>query len=198
MTKQDIDAITTGNDYGALKERDEHTLLNNHADDASPGSTKSLERTSSPPSVSDTANAAMNSKPARRLSLALGHAIVAAQTAATNAVSQIEAELRHRPIEDHLLTALSCFLVLCTVRWFTIGHSTPLISFSLLFQVVFFMAAATVIQGQTIWQQYSSSLVYCTVLHVIGLVSWPLVMAAFPVLITYTKRQLVETAKKVQ
>jgi len=188
MTKQDVDAIATGNNYDRLKESD--TTIDN----ASLGSAK----ITSTPSVSELTTDAFHSQPAKQVSYLLGNAIAQTQLAAEQALSKIQSELQHRPIEDHLLTALSCFLVLGTFRWFSIAHDTPLISFALFFQIVFMMAAATVIQGQTLWQQYSSSLVFCTVLHTIGLVSWPLVMAAFPVLITATKRQLVESAKKVQ
>ena len=194
MTKQDVDAIATGNNYDTLKES-ENTTLNTHIDDASSGSAKS---STSAPSIKEATNNALNSKQGQQLSYALGNAIAQTQLAAEGALQKIKLDLQNRPIEDHSLTALSCFLVLCTLRWFTIGHSTPLISFALFFQIAFFMAAATVIQGQTFWQQYSSSLVFCTVLHLVGLVGWPLVMAGFPVLITYTKRQLVESAKKVQ
>ena len=104
-----------------------------------------------------------------------------------------------RPLEEHAVTAASGLLLALLYRYLTMEKGQHFITLSLLINALLFIAITTVIQGHSVWQQYSSGVVVFSLMLQLHLVhSTPLLLAALPLIIDQLKITIVKTAQKVK
>jgi hypothetical protein len=104
-----------------------------------------------------------------------------------------------RPMEEHIVTAASGLLLALLYRYLSMEKGQHFITLSLLINALVFIAITTVIQGHSVWHQYSGCVVVFSLMLQLHLIhSSPLLLAALPLLIDQLKITIVKTAQKVK
>jgi len=123
-----------------------------------------------------------------------------------NVVAQIQAEsnvvltrVKETTPADHAVTFSLCFLVLAFFQFIGRDENEGIVTLGVLFSTVLFGVLLAAVHGLNWFHQYSSSLVFFSVLDFLGIFdSSPLFLSFFPVLVEKLRKKVLEVAKQAK